>query len=157
MFHIVITTGGSCEDFMVISMRIKHVEIFVQMRFLTQVWKQSEEKLLQSKNQVKLLFKSEVCRRLKIGKKYVFSLDPAAGKLDVVSDSVRTSSKAAWQASGPALIHSSRSLLIKMEDISHKIFLVINCSLNIIVGFSIFTINLIKGEKTSSPPALCLM
>ena len=95
---------------MVISMRIKHVEIFVQMRFLTQVWKQSEEKLLQSKNQVKLLFKSEVCRRLKIGKKYVFSLDPAAGKL--VTDSVQTSSEAAWQASGPALTHSSRSLLI---------------------------------------------
>ena len=28
---------------MVISMRIEHVETFVQMRFLTQVWKQSEE------------------------------------------------------------------------------------------------------------------
>ena len=76
------------------------------------MWKQSEEGLLRPKNQIKLQFKSEVCRRLKTGKKYVFALDPAVGKHDNISDSVQTSvmgaSKAAWHASGPPLTHSSR-------------------------------------------------
>ena len=71
----------------------------------TQVWKQSEEGLLRPKNQVKLHFNSELCRRLKIGKKYVFSLDPAPDQHDVTS---LGGYNAVWRASGPPLTHSSR-------------------------------------------------
>ena len=92
------------------------------------MWKQSGEGLLRPKNQVKLLFESEVCRRLKIGRKYVFSLDQGQG---IINDSAQNAavgsetgsnmggsraassvgsskSKAVWQAAGPPLTHSSR-------------------------------------------------
>ena len=74
----------------------------------TQVWKEGEDGLLRPKTQIKLQFKSEICRRLKIGKKYVFSLDPGKSGGDSVGKIEESSLARGWQGSGPPLSLSSR-------------------------------------------------
>ena len=73
----------------------------IDHHWTTQVWKEGEGGLLRPKTQIKLQFKSEICRRLKIGKKYVFSLDPGKYGGDSVGKSEESSLTGGWQGSGP--------------------------------------------------------
>ena len=73
----------------------------IDHHWTTQVWKEEEGGLLRPKTQIKLQFKSEICRRLKIGKKYVFSLDPGKYGGDSVGKIEESSLGGGWQDSGP--------------------------------------------------------
>ena len=75
------------------------------------MWKEREQGLVFPKEQLLLKFKPTVCRRLKKGKKYVFSLDPR-GAGDVHSGELieKTSNGEVWKPSGPPMSHSSRYL-----------------------------------------------
>ena len=78
---------------------------------LTEVWKEREQGLILPKEQLLLKFEPTACRRLKKGKKYVFSLDPQrAGDVHSGELIEKTSNGEVWKPSGPPMSHSSRYL-----------------------------------------------
>jgi len=84
----------------------RSTEVMVKV---AQVWKEREQGLILPKEQLLLKFEPTVCRRLKKGKKYVFSLDPQrAGDVHSGELIEKTSNGEVWKPSGPPMSHSSR-------------------------------------------------